>query len=190
MALRTIIHLIARKESRDLPRAKSIVPAGGLEDGGERKVTVRFTQAEFDQLDEKRFRQRTTFQAIGRQLFLDWVAGENTGKEDTNRISSETGEFLVETYVTPVLRPWHNLLDLILRRAPEHVQRAIKSNLEAFAELTFVGGDQAKNDAEELVSEHQSIRERVDETIRRIRQSGLITAGNRGRNRSKERSSA
>lgn len=42
----------------------------------ERRINLRFPPEQFDQLDEKRFKARTTFQDIGVQLFEQWLSGE------------------------------------------------------------------------------------------------------------------
>lgn len=42
----------------------------------ERRMNLRFPSERFDQLDEKRFKMRTTFQEIGARLFEEWLAGE------------------------------------------------------------------------------------------------------------------
>jgi hypothetical protein len=42
----------------------------------ERRINLRFLPEQFDQLDEKRFRAKTTFQDIGVQLFEQWLSGE------------------------------------------------------------------------------------------------------------------
>lgn len=41
----------------------------------ERRMTLRFEEEEFDALNDKRHQARTSFQAIGRALFLDWLNG-------------------------------------------------------------------------------------------------------------------
>ncbi len=43
----------------------------------ERRINLRFPPERFDQLDEKRFKQRTTFQDIGVRLFEEWLTGEH-----------------------------------------------------------------------------------------------------------------
>lgn len=42
----------------------------------ERRINLRFPPERFDQLDEKRFKARTTFQEIGARLFEEWLTGE------------------------------------------------------------------------------------------------------------------
>ena len=42
----------------------------------ERRINLRFPPERFDRLDEKRFKQRTTFQDIGARLFEEWLTGE------------------------------------------------------------------------------------------------------------------
>ena len=42
----------------------------------ERRINIRFSPERFDQLDEKRFRAKLTFQEIGVQLFDEWLTGE------------------------------------------------------------------------------------------------------------------
>lgn len=44
----------------------------------ERRVNLRFPIERFDQLDEKRFKMRTTFQEIGSRLFEEWLTGERS----------------------------------------------------------------------------------------------------------------
>ena len=43
----------------------------------ERRINLRFPPERFDQLDEKRFKARTTFQEIGARLFEEWLTGEH-----------------------------------------------------------------------------------------------------------------
>ena len=42
----------------------------------ERRINIRFSPERFEKLDEKRFRERLTFQDIGVRLFENWLAGE------------------------------------------------------------------------------------------------------------------
>ena len=42
----------------------------------ERRINLRFPSERFDQIDEKRFKLRTTFQDIGARLFEEWLTGE------------------------------------------------------------------------------------------------------------------
>jgi len=44
----------------------------------DRRINVRFAPELFDQPDEKRFRERTTFQDLGATLFREWLSGERT----------------------------------------------------------------------------------------------------------------
>ncbi len=44
--------------------------------GYERRINLRFPADRFDQLDEKRFQARTTFQDIGVRLFEEWLTGQ------------------------------------------------------------------------------------------------------------------
>lgn len=39
----------------------------------ERKISLRFTDEEFTALEDKRHSLRTTFQAVGREFFLQWL---------------------------------------------------------------------------------------------------------------------
>jgi hypothetical protein len=43
----------------------------------ERRMNLRFDPDKFDQLDEKRFRERTSFQEIGARLFDEWLTGKH-----------------------------------------------------------------------------------------------------------------
>jgi hypothetical protein len=43
----------------------------------ERRINLRFPSEMFGQLDEKRFRARTSFQQIGFQLFEEWLTGKH-----------------------------------------------------------------------------------------------------------------
>ncbi len=43
----------------------------------ERRINLRFTPEKFDQLDEKRFKAKTTFQEIGYRLFEEWLTGKH-----------------------------------------------------------------------------------------------------------------
>jgi hypothetical protein len=43
----------------------------------ERRINLRFPPDRFDQLDEKRFQARTTFQEIGARLFEEWLTGKH-----------------------------------------------------------------------------------------------------------------
>jgi hypothetical protein len=42
----------------------------------ERRLNLRFSPERFDQIDEKRFKLRASFQEIGTQLFEEWLNGE------------------------------------------------------------------------------------------------------------------
>jgi hypothetical protein len=42
----------------------------------ERRINLRFSPEMFDQIDEKRFKLRTSFQQIGVRLFEEWVTGQ------------------------------------------------------------------------------------------------------------------
>ena len=42
----------------------------------ERRMNLRFPSERFDQIDEKRFKMRTSFQEIGSRLFEEWLTGE------------------------------------------------------------------------------------------------------------------
>lgn len=42
----------------------------------ERRLNLRFPPELFEQMDEKRFKTRTTFQAIGLHLFEEWVKSD------------------------------------------------------------------------------------------------------------------
>jgi hypothetical protein len=44
---------------------------------GERRINLRFTSERFQKLDEKRSKQKTTFQEIGVRLFENWLAGDS-----------------------------------------------------------------------------------------------------------------
>jgi hypothetical protein len=43
----------------------------------ERRINLRFPSEMFEQLDEKRFKARTSFQQIGYQLFEEWLTGKH-----------------------------------------------------------------------------------------------------------------
>ena len=43
----------------------------------ERRINLRFPTEMFEQLDEKRFKARTSFQQIGYQLFEEWLTGKH-----------------------------------------------------------------------------------------------------------------
>jgi hypothetical protein len=43
----------------------------------ERRINLRFSPERFDKIDEKRFRERKSFQQIGSILFETWLAGEH-----------------------------------------------------------------------------------------------------------------
>lgn len=43
----------------------------------ERRLNLRFPSEMFEQLDEKRFKARTSFQQIGFQLFEEWLTGKH-----------------------------------------------------------------------------------------------------------------
>lgn len=52
---------------------------------GKRGITVKVPQELFDRLDEKRFRDKTEFQAVGLQLFSLWLdSGIDTKLQDEN----------------------------------------------------------------------------------------------------------
>lgn len=104
-------------------------------------MTLRFPSGEFDALDEKRFRLKTSFQAIGRQLFTSWLRldGEMSGiQQKPAQDSHSNSEPQVESTGTDATAPWHTLLDLILKRGSPGMQNAIQSNLETFAEAALV----------------------------------------------------
>ena len=42
----------------------------------ERRINLRFSEELYEQLDRKRFEEKTSFQAIGSALFVDWVRGK------------------------------------------------------------------------------------------------------------------
>jgi hypothetical protein len=42
----------------------------------EHSVRLRFDSETFDKLDQKRHNSKTTFQAVGKGLFLRWLSGE------------------------------------------------------------------------------------------------------------------
>jgi hypothetical protein len=42
----------------------------------ERRINLRFTPEHFDKIDEKRFRQRLSFQDLGMRLLDNWLASE------------------------------------------------------------------------------------------------------------------
>jgi hypothetical protein len=44
---------------------------------GERRINLRFAAKRFQKLDEKRSKQKTTFQEIGVRLFENWLAGDS-----------------------------------------------------------------------------------------------------------------
>jgi hypothetical protein len=43
---------------------------------GDRRLNIRIPADRFERLDEKRFREKLTFQEIGVRLFENWLAGE------------------------------------------------------------------------------------------------------------------
>ncbi len=43
----------------------------------ERRINLRFAPELFDQLDEKRFKGRTSWQEVGSRLFEEWLTGKH-----------------------------------------------------------------------------------------------------------------
>lgn len=60
----------------------------------ERRINLRFPPEKFDELDEKRFRAKTTFQDIGVQLFEEWLTGKHP--DPAPRLPKQPADPLVE----------------------------------------------------------------------------------------------
>jgi hypothetical protein len=43
----------------------------------ERRINLRFSPEKFNEIDEKRFKERTSFQEIGIRLFEEWLTGQH-----------------------------------------------------------------------------------------------------------------
>ena len=59
----------------------------------ERKISLRFTDDEYRQLDEKRASSRLKFQSLGHELFIKWLTG-NEKTEATGRATPQEQRIL------------------------------------------------------------------------------------------------
>lgn len=93
----------------------------------ERKISLRFTDDEYRQLDEKRASSRLKFQSLGHELFIKWL----TGNEKTHAVGQATPQE-------------QRILDgiLALLRSPE-AEPAVVNLIKHYA---VVGEEQARVD--------------------------------------------
>ncbi len=155
-----------------------------------RKITILFDPVYFDQLDEKRFKLRTSFQKIGHGLFTKWLKDEAITKQG-DVVSTESPQNSTQnscaneiTYIDPSKSTWHNLLDMILERGSTRMVEAIKGNLETFAEAAAlqelsrdVNDNSKKNASAKHSDEVQSIHQRARDAIQRSRRTGSRKPG-------------
>ena len=92
-----------------------------------RRVNIRFSEEVFEALDSKRFEDKTTFQALGEDLFLSWLSGGKQVKFELNR--PKRG---------PSGDRWHDMLDTILRHGDPAVADNLKGVLKVFHEQALL----------------------------------------------------
>ena len=164
----------------------------------ERKMTLRFTTKQFEQLDEKRFRLRTTFQAVGQNLFVSWLLKQGVAEtptvstgvsQDSNKQDSQS---LWQT-LYPDTSAWHNLLELILKHGPDETCSAIQENLRTFArgvflEISLENAETGRSAAGSFDSRLQAIESGLREAVLAPGKERAGKARNSGRNQREKRS--
>jgi hypothetical protein len=163
-----------------------------------RKMSLRWTEEEFLALDNKRHRERTTFQKIGERLFLGWLRGTlYTAEQKVSDKKNQENNFQIDETLTAhgtTIREEANryrdevaMLLSVLASGNTIAVEALRSNLLAFQELIRtpkhpVPGDapnasapsdavdQAKpdEDIQRALAELAECSRRTDETLRKI----------------------
>lgn len=81
----------------------------------ERKMTLRFEAEEFEALDNKRHDEKTSFQAVGHGLFLEWLSGSSVpGSRRATRRRTPDVESVPDPAVTPQTDRERELIAAIL----------------------------------------------------------------------------
>ena len=94
----------------------------------ERRINIRVSREDFDKLDQKRFNEKTSWQAIGYSCLMSWLGGT----KGTTRETSANARDTIRTNETEI----HEKLDYILEYSAPEVANFIRGDIEVFARDT------------------------------------------------------
>lgn len=148
-----------------------------------RKITVRLTEEEFAAFDQLRARLGTKFQAVGLELFKQWLArgGREAGSSHAGNLGNAlpaTGDIpglgkTEYTVANPLLSdPDHAMLARIKASGISLIQTAIRDNLRSFDALREIAESlEANNRAKEETDQRPQIPARFREIVASLRRA-------------------
>ena len=102
----------------------------------DRRINIRISADLFHRLDEKRWREKTSFNKVGTALFRGWLQNRFDISKKQPKIDPTAPKGGPENH--PELPEWAGVLDAILKSDNELAVTAVKHNLMAFREFVLV----------------------------------------------------
>ncbi len=163
----------------------------------EKRIVIRVDPEKWQELDDRRHAERTSFQDLGVRLFGEWLEGRPVQKDPRNNADvapekSTFGDKLhvigLKSVVTESNIPWVRALVGILEGGNEVAIRALKSNLLAFAEYVIAVPEVADGIADIAADERRlaALEERLVDARKAVTVGSPASAPKAGRKAAKK----